>query len=477
MAFDDRDILLRGVIANSLLFRGGLDEFACGGEVAQENLTIGGRKDRVVLDAIDRQFDVLESAVGIGFSELARFGGHDVDVRFKLLRQDGDVRFGSFEELGLFPGANLRFRLFEEGVGRGIGGLRRRGSGGGSVGDGFLVSGSRNDDGFLVKNEFVVEFFLNEAGETRGDGGFAAIRRLFGKIKGLIDRIADRDLIIGQDVASGDRESRAAVLRSALNELVKVLIRLARSLRSERPFDVGFATVGEDDRDRDRTGFQRGVGGTDQIGFAIATDRRKRIRINGGVAEFHFRFFRVEDRRGDGGGEGFARSLSVRVAFDEITARAVRQRAENVGVHDRADPVAAYRNARFDQHRRGFVKIFRVEGRARTDAATDKNDGAVGALVVIEGVGGDGEGFLKIGGAERVARLQAGDRLLKVGGIDGKEAVGDGFGFVRDGVDLNSRVLRKILDERIERVLRRLTHARTELRRGEVDQRDDVDIL
>ena len=154
-------------------------------------------------------------------------------------------------------------------------------------------------------------------------------------------------------------------------------------------------TVGKDDRDRDVRALKRLRRGTDNIRFAVASERRKRIRIDGRVAEFDLRgLFREEDRSRRGGRKFSPRVLRVCAVLDEVAARSVGERSENRGVHDRADAVAVDRNASVDELFNRFFKDAFVKRRTGAHTATDKDDRTIRALVVIEGVGRDREGLL-----------------------------------------------------------------------------------
>ena len=218
---------------------------------------------------------------------------------------------------------------------------------------------------------------------------------MFRQLKRLVDRVANGDLIVRQNFASGNREGRARIFRGGLYELIQILVRLVRLLRGDVPFNVGFTTVGKDDRDRDVRALKRLRRGTDNIRFAVASERRKRIRIDGRVAEFDLRgLFREEDRSRRGGRKFSPRVLCVCAVLDEVAARSVGERSENRGVHDRADAVAVDRNASVDELFNRFFKDAFVKRRTGAHTATDKDERTIRALVVIEGVGRDREGLL-----------------------------------------------------------------------------------
>ena len=113
---DDRKVLLRVVIANRLLFLSLLDKFASRGEIAEQNGAVGVGKNRIVLDAVDRQLDILKSAVRVGRGELTRFGRHDANVRFDLLGEHFDVRLRRAHQIGFVFVLDFLFRFREDGV-------------------------------------------------------------------------------------------------------------------------------------------------------------------------------------------------------------------------------------------------------------------------------------------------------------------------------------------------------------------------
>ncbi len=83
--------------------------------------------------------------------------------------------------------------------------------------------------------------------------------------------------------------------------------------------------------------------------------------------------------------------------------------------------------------------------------------------------------MLKVGGAERVALRKARDRVRKFWRADVEIAVGERLRLVGSGKDLDARVLRKVLNERIKRVLGILADLGAQLRGREIDQHGDVD--
>ena len=235
---------------------------------------------------------------------------------------------------------------------------------------------------------------VGEVGDTFRRNDVAKIGGLLRKIGGVVSDVVKSDLTVGQEATTGDGKGRAVVRRRFLNELIEILIVSLRRFRRDVPFDVGFATVVDDGGNRERQGFKLFGSLTDKVGFAVAANRGQRVRIDVGVSNSQRDVFREEYRRGRGVSEFCARFLRAAGSIDDVTARAVGERAEERRIDVGAYAKRADRNASVDEFFDGRFKDFFVERRARAHASSDKDDGPVGGFVVIKRIDGDGEGFL-----------------------------------------------------------------------------------
>ena len=424
---DDRLILHRGVIANRFLLFFERDLFGAGAQVVQNQRAVGGRKNLGALDVSDLHFNALERGVRIVAGEFARFGHSDLRLRFHLLRHHANVRFGRVDQIRLVLIFDDLFGALEESV----------------------------DVGFRRFGVFGREANFDEIGQTFRVFEIPVFNGLFDEFERFVGRGVQGDLTRGEHFGAGDRKSRAGIGGGVFDETIKILITRFRGARGDAPSDFGFATVGNRRGDRNFDVFVERFGRfADDVGFAVAADRRERARIDFGAGDRQRVFFRPVNGRGRGSGEAGTGFFGGRALFDDVTAGAVGQRAENVFVDGRPDAESVDRDARVDEFFDRFAEHFFVERRAGADAATDENDRAIGVFVEVERIGGDGKGFFKVGRAERSAGLQRSDRVAEFFRIDRDVTVGQRFDFVRNGEQLNASVRGQVRDHRRDRRLR-----------------------
>ena len=424
---DDRLILHRGVIANRFLFFFERDLFGAGAQVVQNQGAVGGRENFGALDVSDLHFNALERGVRVRAGELARFRRGDLRLRLHLLRHHADVRFGRVDQIRLV----LIFNRF------------------------FGASEKFVDFGFRRFGFFGRQADFDEIGQTTRVFGGAVGDGLLDEFDGLVGRGVQGDLTRGEELRTGDREGRAGIGGGVFDEAIEILVARFRGARGDAPSDFGFATVGDRRGNRNFDVFVERFGRfTDDVSFAVAANRRERARVDFGAGDRQRVFFRPVNGRGRGSGEAFARFFGGRFFFDDVTAGAVRKRAENVFVDGRPNAESVDRDASVDEFFNRFAEHFFVERRAGADAATDENDRAVGVFVEVERIGGDRERFFKVGRAERSAGLQRSDRVAEFFRIDRDVTVGQRFDFVRNDEQLNASVRREVRDHRRDRRLR-----------------------
>ena len=423
---DDRLILHRGVIANRFLFFFERDLFGASAQVVQNQSAIGGREDFGALNASDLHFNALERGVRIVAGEFARFGHSDLRLRLHLLRHHANVRFGRVDQIRLVLIFNDLFGASEK-----FGGIGFR----------FFDVGREAD--------------FDEIGQTFRVFDGAVGESLVDEFKRFVGRGVQGDLTRGEELRTGDRKGRAGIGGRVFDETVKVLVARFGRARGNAPSDFSFASVGDRRGDRNFDVFVERFGRfTDDVGFAVAADRRERARVDFGAGDRQRVFFRPVDGRGRGSGEARTGFFGGRFFFNDVTAGAVGQRAEHVFVDGRPDAESVDRDASVDEFFDRFAEDFFVKRRAGADAATDENDRAVGVFVEVERIGGDGKGFFKVGRAERSAGLQRSDRVAEFFRIDRDVTVGQRFDFVRNGEQLNASVRGEIRDHRRDRRLR-----------------------